>query len=181
MKKKVIFSLMITGILLINGCQHLKKCDQLYSKDEIPFIYDNNYHDCMDVFKNYAYMVRWGDMEGYLERYPNPNSSHIGETIKVCGYVKHSYGNTVHYKDNWWYCILTDDSISAMNSQDYTGGPIYAQGDHCDLLDSVDFSKKCYMTGHMTFNTPFDFYDSPADPDDCYCLMPFFQVTEIHN
>ena len=180
MKRNVIVLLVITGFLLVCGCQHLKKCDQLFSKKEIPNIYDNDYHTCTDVLKNFIYMVR-GDSERYLEHYPYPYSSHIGDTIKLYGYVKHSYGNTIHYKDNWWYCILTDDSISAMNAQDYSGGPIYAQGDHRDLLDSVDYSKKCYMIGYMTFNTPFVFYDSPADPRDCYCLMPYFHVTEIHN
>lgn len=181
MKRKAIFFITITGILLACGCNHMKKCQQLYSNEDIPFIYDNNYHDCIDILKNFAYMVRWGDMERYFEHYPNPNYSHIGDTIKVCGYVKHSYGNTIYYKENWWYCILTDDSISAMNSNDYMGGLVYVQGNHSDILDNIDLSKMCYMIGYMTFNTPFDFYDSPADPNECYCLMPFFHVIEIHN
>lgn len=179
--KKMMFFIIVLSLLLVYGCTYLKKCEQPYSNKEIPFIYDNNYHDCSDVFKNYVYMVRWGKTEEYLEHYPNPFASHIGDTIRVCGFVKHSYGNAFNYQDNWWHCNLTDDSTLAMNINDYTGGTIEAQGDRRELLENVDFSKKCYMTGFMTYNTPFQFECSPANPNDCYCLMPYFQVTEIHN
>ncbi len=170
----------VASVTLLFGCTYLKKCDQPFSKEEIPNIYDNDYHTCIDVMKNYVYMMRGNDGR-YLEHYPYPYSSHIGDTIKLCGYVKHSYGYAFYYKDNWWYCQLTDDSISAMNPNDYTGGTIGAQGNDKTLLDNVDFSKKCYLIGYMTFNSPFRFLESPANPDDCSVLMPDFQVIEIRN
>lgn len=170
----------IASVVLYCGCTHIKKCDQPFSKEEIPFIFDDNYHSCEDVYKNFAYMVR-GNNGAYLEQYPYPYSSHIGDTIKLCGYVKHSYGNTIHYKDNCWYCTLIDDSVTAMDPDDYSGGGFYVQGDDKMLLANVNFSQKCYLTGYMTFYSLFRYLGGPAHPDDCYCRMPYFRVIEIRN
>ena len=181
MKKTTLTAvIMIMASVMYCGCTHIKKCDQPFSKEEIPDIYDNDYHTCVDVMKNFVYMVR-GNNGKYLENYPYPYSSHIGDTIQLCGYIKHSYGFPIHYKDNWWYCTLTDDSVSAMNPDDYSRGEIMAQGNDKMLLDDANFSQKCYVIGYMTFNTPFKFLVSPPEPDDCFCLMPYFQVIEIRN
>ena len=166
------------------GCTHLKKCEQLFSKEEIPFIFDNDYHECLDVFKNFHYLVRNSD--SYLEHYPYPYSTRLGDTIKVCGFTKYWYGRPVKYYDSWWECDLTDDSLYAIGANDNTSNlstaTIRIFGYQEDCLDSVDFSKKCYLTGYMTFDKPFSGeIGFLSEPGACWQHMPYFQVIEIRN
>lgn len=172
--------LLIIGLL---GCkEHLpEKCEQLSETHQIPELDKEDYNTCDAVFLNYAYFVKWDDMNDYLEHYPNPVEQLMQDTVMMCGFIKHSDDKPFDYtEDYWWMCSMTDDSISAMNHESQYGG-VYVQGKDKTILNGLDDTKKCYLIGVMTYDSPFVFEDSPADPKSCYCLVPYFQTVQIRN
>lgn len=187
MKKTTLIAVAVlfamASVALLCGCQHDKNCKPPFSREEVPFIYDNDYHNCMDVLKNIVYLSK-GYSESYLKRYPYPFPSHTEDTIKVCGYiVRWSHGGVFDYEGDWWSCYLTDDSFSATGETDPISSCFQIQGDHMELLDGVDSRKKCYLTGFLTFNNPFQYHSigGPTSWDQCVIVEPRLQVVEIHN
>lgn len=181
MRKYLLLMVLLLGFL---GCtSHFpEKCEQLYETQQIPALSKDSYNTCDAVFLNYAYFVRWNDVNGYLEHYPNPFESLMQDTVMMCGFIKHFYGKPFDYADdNWWMCSMTDDSISAMDPENHIGGTILVQGKDKAVLNEINDMRKCYLIGIMTYDSPFIFEDSPADPMSCCCLVPYFQVVQIKN
>lgn len=185
-KKNLVMMAMATLIVYVFfGCGKMdkpKRCEQLYETQQIPELSKNEYNTCDAVHMNYAYFVRWNNVKEYLKYYPNPVESLMQDTVLMCGFIKHSYGKPFDYAENgWWLCSMIDDSITAMDPENHFGGIIYVQGDDKTVLNEIDDTKKCYLIGVMTYDTPFYFLDSPADPSSCSCLKTFFQVVQIKN
>lgn len=181
MRKYLLSMVLILGLL---GCKSRlpEKCEQLCETQQIPVLSKDSYNSCDAVLLNYAYFVRWNDVNGYLEHYPNPVEPLMRDTVMMCGYIKHSYGKPFDYTDdNWWLCSMVDDSISAMDPENHIGGTILVQGKDKAVLNEIDDMRKCYLIGIMTYDSPFLFEDSPADPMSCCCLVPYFQVVQIKN
>lgn len=187
MKKKqlIIMAMTILIVAVFLGCGKLgkpKKCEQLYETQHIPVLSKDGYNTCDAVYMNYAYFVRWNNVKEYLKYYPNPVESLMQDTVLMCGFIKHSYGKPFDYAENdWWMCRMIDDSITAMDPENHIGGTIHVQGDDKTVLNEIDDKKKCYLIGVMTYETPFDFLGSPADPSSCCCLIPYFHVVQINN
>lgn len=173
----------IWAVLLLAGCRERipEKCEQYYETEQIPELSQTEYNDCHSVLLNYAYFVRWNDMDAYLEHYPNPFESKIGDTIKMCGFITHSYGEPIEQYGDYWSCWMRDDSIAAMDPNNYSAGIVMIQGDDASILDGVDMTKKCYIIGVTTYQRLIPYVDSPADPCDCWNLSPVLFTLEINN
>ena len=66
MRKYLLSMVLILGLL---GCKSRlpEKCEQLCETQQIPVLSKDSYNSCDAVLLNYAYFVRWNDVNGYLE------------------------------------------------------------------------------------------------------------------
>lgn len=182
MRKLLLFMAIV--IMGMQGCKkHVpERCTQLSEICSIPVLEKESYNTCDAVYLNYAYFVRWNDIDGYLRYYPNPGEALMTDTIMMCGFIKHSNNKPFDYVgDDWWMCCMTDDSISAMDAENHSGGTIRVQCDDKSFLNEIDDLKKCHLTGIMVYDSPFAIEDSPSNPNSCYCLVPFFQIVRVDN
>ena len=182
MKKMMFFLMIIAGIGMM-ACKpdKIEECEQLYDKYEIPLLSIDSYNSIYTVTLNFAYAVR-GEEDIYQELYPNPFASHIGDTILLCGFIRHSYGKPFQFKDDQWQCLMVDDSITACDVENNVGGGLAVYGDDKSILDSIDDTKKCYVKGIITYDglplTP-DLFSNNSN--SCYYLAPVCHVISVNN
>lgn len=182
MKKTTFFLLVIAGISIM-ACKpnKIEKCEQLYDKYEIPPLSTDSYNSIYAVTFNFAYAVR-GDEDNYQELYPNPFASHIGDTVLLCGFIRHSYGNPFQFKDEQWQCLMVDDSIVACDVENNVGGGLDVYGDDRSVLESIDDTKKCYVKGIITYGgLPLTIDLLPNNSNSCCYLAPVCHVISVNN
>lgn len=176
------FFLYVAAIISITACKpdKIEECKQLYDKYEVPPLSTDTYNSIYAVTLNFAYAVR-GNEDLYQELYPNPYSSRIGDTVLLCGFIRHSYGQPFLFKDNQWQCLMADDSIIACDPNNNVGGGLDVCGDDKSVLQLLDDTRCCYVKGIITYGglplTP----DYTADPYSCYYLSPVCHVISITN
>ena len=180
--KKMIFFLCASVIIGATACKSnkIEECEQLYDKYEIPPLSTDTYNNIYAVTLNFAYAVR-GNEEIYQGLYPNPFSSRIGDTVLLCGFIRHSYGHPFQFKDNQWQCLMVDDSIIACDPNNNVGGGLDVCGDDKSVLQLIDDTRRCYVKGIITYGglpLPMDYI---ADPHSCYFLAPVCHVISITN
>lgn len=182
MKKMMLFLMTIASIGIM-ACKpdKIEECEQLYDKYEITPLSPDTYNSINAVTLNFAYAVR-GDEDNYQELYPNPFASHIGDTILLCGFIRHSYGKPFQFKDDQWQCLMVDDSIIACDVENNVGGGLDVYGDDKSILESIDDTRKCYVKGIITYG------GLPLTPDlfsnnsySCYYLAPVCHVICVNN
>lgn len=152
------------------------ECVQAYSPKEIPALSSTEYNSCESVVRNFIYFS--------IDNANYPYYSHAGDIIKFCGYVKHSYGEPLHYNEDNSYCQFTmiDDYATAMDVSNYNGGAFFIESS-VDKMENVDLSQKCHVTGVLAFGPasakiP---WVSLSEPGTCHSAELLFDVIEIHN
>lgn len=179
-------------VFLLQGCNKTKDCQyenmtysiqnkkceciQKYSADEIPNLSASGYNTCGSIVKNYVYFS--------IDNADYPYYSHAGDTIKFCGYVKHSYGKPLMYSEDSTYCQFTmiDDYATAMDVSNYNSGAFFVESP-VDRMENVDITQKCYVKGVLFFG-PLSAkipWVSVPEPGTCRSEDLLFNVIEIHN
>lgn len=159
----------------------IEECEQLYDKYGVSQLLIDEYNSCQDVYLNYVFAVR-GNPDIYQEQYHNPYASRVGDTVKISGFIRHSYGEPFIFIDNKWQCLLIDDSVKANNPDDNVGGGLTVWGDDKLVLETFDDTKQCFITAIVTYSgEPAPIVFKIADPGMCYYLEPVCHVLSIHN
>jgi len=152
------------------------ECIQPYASSVIPALSNSEFNTCEAVVRNFIYLS--------VDNADYPYYSHAGDTIKFCGYVKHSYGNPLHYNEDNTYCSFTmiDDYATAMDVSNYNGGAFFIESSVDKMVD-IDLSQKCYVTGVLAFGPssaeiP---WVNVSEPGTCHSAELLFHVIDIHN
>ena len=194
MKNKEIMRMMVVVSILfvLYGCNKQKECryeNMTYSTETkkcecvqstisvLPSsLSETDYNSCEKVRQCYTYFS--------IDNADYPYYSHAGDTIKFCGYVKHSYGEPLHYNEDNTYCQFTmiDDYATAMDVSNYNGGAFFIESSVDKMVD-IDLSQKCYVTGVLAFGPtsakiP---WVNVSEPGTCHSAELLFDVVEIHN
>lgn len=188
--KKIVYSLAIVISLMFLGCNHkIERCEQYYDYYELPELSKDSYNRVNSATLNYVYNYRF-NTEKYINLYPNPADSIVGDTLKICGFIiNYDCGNPISYSTDstYWSCYMSDDSLFAMNTGSCRGGGLF-YGPKENLPLNIDITKKCYCTVIADYNYPniqFDDIDCYcvylSSPDACITLYPVFHVLEIYN
>ena len=182
----------ISVLILLQGCTKKKECrygnmayDNQTRKCECvqantsasPSSLSNmDYNSCEKVQQSFFYLS--------IDNSDYPYYSHAGDTLKFCGYVKHSYGKPLMYSEDSTFCQFTmiDDYATAMDTLNYNGGFFFIES-KVDKMVDVDLSRKCYVTGVLAFGPtsakiP---WVSMAEPGTCHSADLLFNVIDIHN
>jgi len=170
------YTIIIVALIFVAmGCKpRYEQCGQPNEIYEIPTLDRNGYNSCKDVWLNYAYGMQ--DSQGYQEQYPYPYE--LGDTIKVSGFIKHSYGKPFEYRGKLWKCEMMDDSLNAMDENNHKHGILNVQGKEKNVLTSIDDRKRCFVTGVLSFDNSFP---EEGLRDWCYYTCPVVKVIEIKN
>ena len=132
MKKMCLY--IVSALFFLNGCDN--SCDQPFDQNDKPEISVESYNTCNTILGNYFYMFH--DVREF------PYNDKIGDTLKVCGWVKNEGNPTPNHL--WISDDPLDTSINHTTSQYH----ILLTG--LDSLPSdFNISKKCYVTGTLWF------------------------------
>ena len=173
MKKLTI--IIVALILVAVGCgPKFEKCSQPCEIYEIPTLDMSGYNSCKDVWLNYAYGMQENQI--YMDQYPYPYE--LGDTIRVSGFIKHSYGKPFEFIGKSWKCEMVDDSLKAMDENNHKPGILKVLGDEKNVLTSIDDQKRCFVTGIMSFDNPFV---GEGLEEGCFYNCPVVKVIEIKN
>lgn len=182
----------VSMLIVSNGCNKQKEChydnmtyDTKTKKCECmqpsvsistSSLSETYYNSCEKVRQCYTYFS--------IDNADYPYYSYAGDTIKFCGYVKHSYGRPLVYNEDETYCQFTmiDDFATAMDASNYNGGAFFIESSLDKMVD-VDLSQKCYVTGILAFGPssakiP---WVSVAEPGTCHSAELLFHVIDINN
>ena len=178
---KRIFLMVVAAFFLV-GCnkEYYGKCEQVYDHHTLPALDWNDYNDCDVVSINFTYVYRWGDKR-YLNRYPNPYIDNEGDTIKIKGFIKHSYNEPIYYESECYSFRMEKDSLKAMDVTNHYGGYLLVEGTDRSIIENVDITKKCYITAVITFQQLSSWICSPPHPKECFAMTPTFRVVKIKN
>ena len=130
MKNIISITMLVIGILTLIGCNE-KSCNpRQFSPKETPALVDG-YNTCEAIVKNFSYNRCQGENELLYK-------SHEGDTIRICGYI-------YEYWDGGNDFLLFDNPDNGTNHR-------YGVSISYRLPDSVDISKRCFITGRLGFN-----------------------------
>ena len=185
-------TIIVLILFLTQGCQKQKicryadmiynkkskqcECIQAYSPEEIPALSSTEYNSCGSIVRNFFYLS--------IDNADYPYYSHAGDTIKFCGYVKHSYGRPLQYNEDSTYCQFTmiDDYATAMDASNHNGGAFFVES-LISLMGNVDITQKCYVKGLLSFGSQSAVipWVSISEPGSCRSEDLLFNVIDIHN
>ena len=182
MKKVVLFFVLL---FVLSGCNktpssnHCDPCEQVYDSQVLPVLDRNDYNDCGAVAMNYMFMSRATPC--YEAKYHNPYYKNEGDTIKIRGFIKHSYGKPIlKDKDGIWTASMTMDSLTAMDPNNHLGGDLRIEGADTTIFNAVDLTKMCYVTAIVTFDKLVIPYEA-VEPGKCRAVNPAYIAVEIKN
>lgn len=191
--KNIIEIMVVVSILILShGCKkqiecrydnmaydnQTKKCEcvQTNTSASPSSLSSTDYNSCENVKQSFFHFS--------IDNSDYPYYSHAGDTIKFCGYVKHSYGKPLQYDGDSSYCQFTmiDDYMTAMDASNHNGGAFFIES-IVDKMVDVEFSRKCYVIGVLAFGStsakiP---WVSTAEPGTCHSADLLFNVIDIHN
>ncbi len=131
---KKIYAFITLVFLFLYGCDN--SCDQPFDQNNKPEISSESYNTCNTILENYFYMFH--DVREF------PYNDKIGDTLKVCGWVKNGGTTPSHFL---W---ISDDPLDTLTSHTTFQHHILLMG--IDSLPSdFNISKKCYATGLLWF------------------------------
>ena len=152
------------------------ECIQPYAPNEIPALSNSEYNTCEAVVRNFIYFS--------VDNADYPYYSHAGDTIKFCGYVKHSYGKPLMYSEDSTCCQFTmvDDFATAMDVSNYNGGAFFVES-RISRMENIDITRKCYVKGILSFGSQSAVipWVSITEPGTCHSADILFDVIDIHN
>lgn len=160
MKKYLL--VMALALFVLSGCHKNSGCQQPFTPEEIPELNADGYNTCEAIYKNYTYLI-CGSEANY------PYWSHKGDTISVCGYLAERWNGDLNLLP------LYDRS----DNLDHHKYGIYVSLDDEEiemLIDNIDFTRKCYVTGRLMFYSLYtngdSYYMTPGISD---VKMIFFE------
>ena len=164
----MVMAIAILFLVAFCGCYH--NCESPFP--DAPALNANEYNSCNTVMGKYTHPVK--QMRNY------PYWSDEGDTIKVCGWIEHSYGNPIKATDSLdLMFFMSDDSINALDPSYHGGGLPFESAVY--LMDSIDLEKECYIIGTISFNPKFKFIGGPPDFNSCVCPQYAMRVVRIEN
>ena len=172
--KKLTIIFVVLIFVMVDCKPRYEQCGQPSEIYEIPTLDRNGYNSCKDVWLNYAYGMQ--DSQGYQEQHPYPYE--LGDTIRISGFIKHSYGKPFEYRGKLWNCQMVDDSLNAMDESNHKPGILKVLGEEKNVLTSIDDQKRCFVTGVMSFD---NLFAGEGLEEGCYYTCPVVKVIEIKN
>lgn len=172
MKSKWVFLIIITIAL---GACNKNKCNNGASTDLVS-LSKEDFNTCTAVLEKYMDYPA-----STREDYPYWDEE--GDTIKVCGWIKHDYGNTIHASSGNVSSIrMCDDSVIALDSTSKGGAGVdFEMDSSLDLLNGVNREEKCYIMGTLTFSPKIMYVYTPEPYNPCLFIQFAINPITISN
>jgi hypothetical protein len=165
--KRIAPIVIISIVMVIPLISCHKQCHNRWENTEMPTLSDTGYNTCNAIFYNYSLVTESA----------NEAELYNGQIVKVCGWFMHS--NSVYR------IAITDNPNFAGEDDivyDETYKTIYCNFSNNPMLfpnvDSVDLTKKCYVTGTLQM------VDLPTGEgrktSPCQSYMPQINVTDLY-
>ncbi len=172
---KTNISILAIAVLLLAVACNKNKCNNGASTDLVS-LSKEDFNTCTAVLEKYTDYPA-----STREEYPYWDEE--GNTIKVCGWIKHDYGNTIHASSGNVSCIrMCDDSVVALDSTSKGGAGVdFEMDSSLDLLNGVNREEKCYIMGTLTFNPKITCVYTPEPSNHCLLIQFAINPIKISN